>query len=341
MAGNMLMGFLWCAIAGIGFGTNFLPVKKLDAGDGVFFSFCMSLGIMAVGLLGSFLAHTQESDAFAGMPSFKPYAMLGGVTWMLGNLMCPLIIKWIGLGLGLTVWDLTNMLVGWATGYFGLFRVPQEHAHVQWMNLLGISLATGSLFLFIQAKDAVETASEEKEEDLEERGEVAHAESMARQCDIPHRLRWLCGLVMALGAGVLFGYTFDPAIELANRPYHSKDQMDYVWSNFAGILLTGNIVFVLYVLFRGQKSYIPRAVVLPAMLSGAIWAVAQLAWFKANQELSMSVAFPIVASLPGIVAMVLGVFIFGELQTKWARIFALLGILVRVPGIALIALSGA
>lgn len=106
------MGFFWCAVAGVGFGTNFLPVKKIDAGDGVFFSFCMSMGIMAVGLAGSFLAHTKESEAFEGVPTFKPYAMLGGATWMLGNLMCPLIIRWIGLGLGLTVWDATNMIMG-------------------------------------------------------------------------------------------------------------------------------------------------------------------------------------------------------------------------------------
>lgn len=211
------------------------------------------------------------------------------------------------------------------------------------MNILGISLASASLLLFSQAKDAEEIPS-----DLEEgKAEVAHAdtidsrESIARQCEVPKRLRWFLGFVMALVAGTLFGYTFDPAIELAHRPGRSKDQLDYVWSNFAGILLTGNIVFIFYVMIRGEKSFIRKSVVLPAVASGAIWAVAQLAWFKANEELSMAVAFPIVASIPGIVAMLLGICVFGELQTKRARTFACLGVLVRLPGIVLIALSGA
>eukprot|EP00928_Gymnodinium_smaydae_P032657 TRINITY_DN2358_c0_g1_i3.p1 TRINITY_DN2358_c0_g1~~TRINITY_DN2358_c0_g1_i3.p1 ORF type:complete len:361 (-),score=61.40 TRINITY_DN2358_c0_g1_i3:163-1245(-) len=358
MAANMGIGLFWCAVAGIGFGTNFLPVKKIDVGDGVFFSFCMSMGIMAVGLLGSFCASTQESIAFETLPTFHPYAMLGGITWMLGNLMCPLIIKWIGLGRGLTVWDLTNMIVGWATGYFGLFNVPKEHVHSPRLNIIGISLAAGSLLLFTQAKDKDGSSDEEtpcqKSEGSSdtvgklEEGECSHSsrsqffeavESIARRCEMPRQLRWLSGFGMALLAGVLFGYTFAPAIELSSLPSGSKDQMDYVWSNFAGIIITGNVVFVIYVMVCGEKSFIRRAVVLPAILSGAIWAVAQLAWFKANEELSLSVAFPIVASLPGIVAMALGVCAFGELQSRRARIFALLGILVRLPGIGLIALS--
>jgi len=337
MAGDMCMGLFWCAVAGIGFGTNFLPVKKIDAGDGIFFAFCMSVGIIPVGVLGAFVASTEESEAFQTMPRFHPYAMQGGAAWMLGNLMCPLIIKWIGLGLGLTVWDLTNMIMGWATGYFGLFHIPREHVRIPWMNLLGISLASISLLLFTQAKDP-----DEPDEPKEQNSQDVELQSpMTRQCGMPRHLRWLSGFAMALVAGALFGYTFDPPIELAHKPGFSKDQMDYVWSHFAGILLMGNLVFVIYVMVRGEKSYVPRSVVIPAIISGAIWAIAQLAWFKANEALSLSVAFPIVASLPGIIAMILGICCFGELQTRRARIFALLGILVRVPGIGLIALSGA
>eukprot|EP00928_Gymnodinium_smaydae_P032656 TRINITY_DN2358_c0_g1_i1.p1 TRINITY_DN2358_c0_g1~~TRINITY_DN2358_c0_g1_i1.p1 ORF type:complete len:356 (-),score=61.90 TRINITY_DN2358_c0_g1_i1:182-1249(-) len=353
MAANMGIGLFWCAVAGVGFGTNFLPVKKIDVGDGVFFSFCMSMGIMAVGLLGSFCASTQESIAFETLPTFQPYVMLGGSTWMLGNLMCPLIIKWIGLGLGLTVWDLTNMIVGWAIGYFGLFNVPREHVQIPALNIIGISLAAASLLLFTQARDvpSEEEPTCQKDDDSSvaveklEEGERSLAnlfesiECMARRCKMPRQLQWLSGFGMALVAGVLFGYTFAPAIELSSLPGGSKDQMDYVWSNFAGIIITGNVVFVIYVLVLGENSFIRRAVVLPAILSGAIWAVAQIAWFKANEKLSMAVAFPIVASLPGIVAMALGVCAFGELQSRRARIFALLGILVRLPGIGLIALS--
>ena len=39
--------------------------------------------------------------------------------------MCPYIIKVIGLGLGLTIWDLSNMLMGWFTRLFWAFWHPQ------------------------------------------------------------------------------------------------------------------------------------------------------------------------------------------------------------------------
>jgi len=346
MGVDMGAGLLWCAVAGIGFGTNFLPVKKIDAGDGVFFSFCMSLGIFFTGLLGSFVAQTEDSVAFETLPSFEPYAMLGGAAWMIGNLMCPLIIKWIGLGLGLTVWDLSNMIIGWVTGRFGLFNVPKEHVKDDALNITGFALAVVSLFFFALARDP--DCPENKDSTDLEKGDkqVCHSAtldsnaSLARNLEVPRKMRWIMGFCMSMFAGCLFGYTFDPAIELAHRSGNSKDQMDYVWSNFAGIVLTGNVVFVLYVLVRGEKSFIQRSVVLPAILSGSIWAVAQLAWFKANEALSLSIAFPIVSSIPGIVGLLLGACCFGELKTSRARLFAGLGCLVRIPGILLIALSG-
>lgn len=346
------MGLLWCAIAGLGFGTNYLPVKSVDAGDGVFFTFCMSIGIMFVGCVASFAVETEDSAAFRELPRFEPYAMLGGVAWMLGNLMCPLIIKWIGLGLGLTVWDLTNMIMGWATGYFGLFNVRKELVRDSTMNLAGVVLAVISLFFFVQARDVQkepqsEEADESKDEETGSLPPLTHSDSQesdntqARNLGTPKEMRWFLGFAMAVAAGILFGYTFDPAVELAQHEGHSSDQMDFVWSSFAGIVLTGNIALVIYVMVRGEKSYTPRAVVWPAIASGAIWGIAQIAWFKANEALSLVVAFPIVSSLPGIIGLLLGVCCLGELKTRRARLFAGLGVLVRVPGIILIALSGA
>lgn len=388
MTSNLAIGLAWCLLAGVGFGINYLPVKKVEPGDGIFFTFCMSIGILLVGLLWSFVAHTETTDYFSGIPTFEPYAMLGGMTWMLGNFMCPIIIRWIGLGLGLTVWDLSNMIMGWATGYLGLFGVPKEVVHQQWMNFLGLALAVVSLFFFAQARDD-DTGLEEntgltETADLENpvRTSRIRSHSEPAACtqqapketekpvsvlptiesvlsvqsvvgpDVPtpqpsrfaswvssKRSRFPIGFGMAMVAGVLFGYTFDPVIELSSSERGSSDQMDYVWSHFAGILVTGNVALVLYVMIRGEKSYLPRAVVLPAIFSGAIWAVAQIAWFKANEELSLVIAFPIVSTLPGLVALLIGVVFFGELKTRRSQLFAGAGVLIRVPGIVLIALS--
>lgn len=52
------------------------------------------------------------------------------------------------------------------------------------------------------------------------------------------------------------------------------------------------------------------------MLSGCMWAVAQTAWFVANNNLSLVVAFPLVAMGPGIVGALWGVFVFKEITGK-------------------------
>lgn len=60
---GLARGYAFCLVASIGFAVNYLPVKKCDIGDGIFFCAAMSLGILGVGLLQgmfltSLLAHT-------------------------------------------------------------------------------------------------------------------------------------------------------------------------------------------------------------------------------------------------------------------------------------------
>merc|ERR1719291_1182778 len=140
---------------------------------------------------------------------------------------------------------------------------------------------------------------------------------------------------------MLFGYTFDTATELQQDtgPEHSDAAMDYVLSNFCGIVAMGFMSLLVYVLVKGRRSYTPRKLVMPSILSGVMWGVAQAAWFRANEELSIVVAFPIVSSLPGLVALAWGVLFFGELSSPRSRRFALAGLLVRLPSVVLIAIS--
>jgi len=169
--------------------------------------------------------------------------------------------------------------------------------------------------------------------------EAVNDDDEAKKSEAPEQVKFIVGFLMAMLAGACMGYTFTPAELLAQTPGNSRDQLDYVWSNFAGIVVTGNVVLIGYILIRGEKSHMPRANVLPAIASGAIWSFAQTAWFKANQELSMVIAFPIISSLPGIIALTIGVLFLEELKTKRARVFAAAGVSVRLAGIVLIALS--
>ena len=58
-----------------------------------------------------------------------PMAMLGGALWATGSTLSVPVINLIGLSLGLLIWGSANMLMGWATGVFGLF-VGSEHKDV-------------------------------------------------------------------------------------------------------------------------------------------------------------------------------------------------------------------
>jgi len=91
--------------------------------------------------------------------------------------------------------------------------------------------------------------------------------------------------------------------------------------------------------FRGRQSFTPRNIVLPVIASGIKWGITQAAWLEANRVLSIVVAFPIVSSLPGMVALAWGMLCFGELQRARIRRFAAARLLVRLAGVLLIAFS--
>ncbi len=47
------------------------------------------------------------------LSSFEPLAVLGGLLWCTGNMMCVPIIQLVGIGLGMLVWGASNLVMGW------------------------------------------------------------------------------------------------------------------------------------------------------------------------------------------------------------------------------------
>ncbi|CAE7260433.1 TMEM144 [Symbiodinium natans] len=384
MLGDQLIGFSCCVVAGVGFAVNYIPVKRMDTGDGVFFAAAMSLGIVIVGVITGFMM--SDTQALA-LPKFEPLAAVGGSIWMLGNLLCPYIIRLVGLGLGLTVWDLSNMITGWFTGFFGLFGVQRELVLRPQMNCLGVSLAAFSLVFFSMAASAdlpgkppaegkpdmdvvVESPGLGSRSPTESTADSSAAspdleannDGESPQCLDADGLKAKAGegvapeeqggrsqaramplgLFLAMVAGIFFGTTFDLPTDLSEGnfgPGHSSRVLDYVWSHFLGIFATAILALAAYVAVMRRKSYMPKALILPAVASGVLWAIAQVAWFQANASLGYAIAFPIIASLPGILGLFIGTCFFGEMKSSRSRLLALLGLLLRCPGVALIAVS--
>ena len=120
---------------------------------------------------------------------------------------------------------------------------------------------------------------------------------------------------MSITAGVLFGTTFVLPTALKEGivgDHHSSDIMDYVFSHFLGIFITSTLALFIYLEIKREKSFTPLSIIVPAIWSGVIWGIAQVAWFQANLDLGFSVAFPMVASLPGVIGLAIGICCFKE-----------------------------
>jgi glucose uptake protein GlcU len=73
--------------------------------------------------------------------------------------------------------------------------------------------------------------------------------------------------------------------------------LDYVFAHFCGIYTTSVLYFLIYcIVMKNRPKVFPNAV-LPGILSGVMWAIAQAGWFIANQTLSEPVSFPIITTV--------------------------------------------
>jgi len=151
---------LGCAVGSVVlFGTNYLPVKKYDVGDGFFFQWCLCIGIWLVGICVD-LAHPYSSSP----PPFQPLAMLGGAIWCTGQLAVVTVVQTIGIAKGLIIWGSTAMLAGWACGVWGLLGVrSQADAVHSWaLNLSGLALCLASLGFSLLLRPSVGGAGDEQ-----------------------------------------------------------------------------------------------------------------------------------------------------------------------------------
>jgi len=104
---SKVLGYSCALISVFCFGTNFLPVKAYDTGDGMFFQWVMCLAIWLCGLFVQIIRFCTANTAI-----FEPFAMLGGVLWCTGNIASVPVIQLIGLGVGMVLWVSRNTDAG-------------------------------------------------------------------------------------------------------------------------------------------------------------------------------------------------------------------------------------
>jgi glucose uptake protein GlcU len=140
--------------------------------------------------------------------------------------------------------------------------------------------------------------------------------------------------------GTLFGVTFAPVLYIMDHTKGaSHEGLDYVFSHYTGIYLSGTTYFIIYCAIKKNQPDVYPKVILPGFISGCMWAVAQTAWFVANQVLSESISFPIITSGPCIVAALIGILIYKEIQGWKNYVVLFLVFCLAISGSLLVAFS--
>lgn len=317
---GLATGFISSSIAVILFGSNFVPLKKYDTGDGMFLQWVLCAAIWLVACVVNLILHC---------PKFWPFAMVGGCIWATGNIAVVPIIKTIGLGLGILIWGSFNTLTGWASSRFGWFGMDAEEVANPVLNYIGAALSVISafVFLFIKSEISDTTSSTDTTPLITEPAINANQDACTcppyswvdKLSQTQHRI---VGCSLAVISGILYGCTFVPVIYIKDHSKRndsiyagaSQNDVDYVFAHFSGIFLTSTIYFLVYcIAMKNQPRLYPEAV-LPGFLSGLLWGIATCCCFIANHSLSAVVSFPIITAGPGFIAALWGVFMFKEIK---------------------------
>ncbi|XP_042197144.1 transmembrane protein 144a [Callorhinchus milii] len=339
---QLLKGFISLAVAVIGFGSNFVPVKKIDTGDGLFFQWIFCTAIWVVSLV----VHLIQN-----CPKFWPLTMLGGFLWATGNITVIPILKTIGLGMGVLIWATFSLLMGWASSRFGWFGLNVQEVPSPILNYIGTAMAALSAgILFFVKTENKELLSDEASPLMQDFQPSSSEEPAPDPCWIDKlkaSQKKLVGSSLAMCSGLLYGSSFAPVLYIKNHAFKNDDKyfgasqfdIDYVFAYCSGIILTSTVYFLIYCGVKKNKPSVYSTAILPAFFSGLLWGIANSAWFLANYYLSAVITFPLVTAGPAVISLTWGVFYFKEI--KGARNFIILAVvlLVAITGTILIGLS--
>jgi len=274
--------------------------------------------------------------------------------WSTGNLVIVFCIKTCGLAVGILIWGTSSLLMGWASGRFGVLgikaQVPRTTTKLI-LNYSSVILAAISaiFFLFINPTHtprkphyAAKNGGPKLGNSVKTKAITGHDEKKL-ETDFPFLNRLSDPVQKALGcglaavAGAFYGTMFipDQYIRDHREKFTYKNDMPpnnglyYVSSQYSGILLSSFFYFIIYTTLKRNKPSINPSITLPAMASGAMWAIANIGFIVAISALKSSVAYPIVSVLPGIVTSLWSLFWFREIQGTRNYIFLACGMFVR------------
>jgi glucose uptake protein GlcU len=165
---------------------------------------------------------------------------------------------------------------------------------------------------------------------------VVHASAEPEEASWVDRLSPLQKRLFGVGAsilsGLLYGVNFDPPQYVIDHredfPGAPTSSVELVFSHFVGIWMTSTVLLIGYAILKGNRPVVYPRVIVPGFISGVMWAIAQISWFLANDQLEFAVSFPLVTMGPGLVASLWGIFVFAEI--RGARNYLLLALVFAI-----------
>lgn len=316
------VGYVSCLVAGLFWGSNFVPVKKYNSGDGVYFQWILCSGIWVTGFIVNVIRASQNQWTF---PVFQPLAMLGGFLWCTGNMMTVPIIQCIGLSVGLFLWSTISMFLGWLTGTLGLFHLKAHAVYIPWLNYTGAALALLSGVFFAMIKPNKDEEEEDRNYGHEEaiaflgtnatiNAEEFDERSFVQKLTLTQQR--ILGVTLSILAGCMYGTNFDPPQYIMDNCNEkcSQNGLDYIFSHFCGIYLTSTVYFLIYCMLKKNKPFINPELTAPAFVSGVMWATAQSLAFLGSSAVGFVISFPIFSTIPGLIGSLWGILLFKEIS---------------------------
>ncbi len=115
--------------------------------------------------------------------------------------------------------------------------------------------------------------------------------------------------------------------------------MDYLFSYYTGIFITSLFYFSIYCIYKKNKPILYPQIILPGLVSGWMWGVANIFYFLSLNAITQSVSFPISNSGPPIFSNIWGIFLYKEIRGVKNFAFLLGGFAFAIAGSILCGLS--
>lgn len=310
-------------MAALLWGSFAVPIKLVETGDGFVFQWVECSAILIIGLICEFIVGTYK---------IYPIAMLGGALWCVGNMTVVPIVNMIGLGMGLLVWGVSNLLTGWFCGHFGLFVAKEVPPHPV-LNYLGLAAAIISVALYLPVKsevtpvkkspssklinqveyDKMEHDSNSDHESHEHHDSERGLEPMTPVKEPFCSRQKIFGFGLSIFAGVLYGSNMIPVKYLQDKN-PTANPLEFAFSHYIGIWLTSTTFMLGYAIYKKNNPFVNPKFILPATVAGFGWGLAQAGGFIANANLGLTTSFPIICTGPGVIGSLWGIFAFKEIR---------------------------